>query len=323
MLTITGTAVVNQFQLIGDNEDSITRAIAWTLDQSPTFLTRLLRRAGISLPITHGGVEMAIHRYEQGAGITDLEIVLPGRLYLIVEAKKGWILPGEKQLLLYAKRRSFRESKATRKGLITLSECSAHYAKTVLPVTLRGGIPVTHIGWAELISDAKAALPDVGHAEKRLLDELAAYIGGFVTQRKESNLVYVVSLGRGNPDGWSMSWIDIVEKHKRYFHPIARTWPKVPPTYIGFRYGGRLQSIHFVESYEVIHDLAADFPGQPQSTVGPHFLYKLGPTISPIRPVATGGIYPSGRVWCAIDALLTCDTIAQARDLTQERVNVA
>lgn len=34
----------------------------------------------------------------------------------------------------------------------------------------------------------------------------------------------------------------------------------------------------------------------------------------------TGNIYPNGRVWCHLDALLTFDTISDARDLTKKRM---
>ena len=57
----------------------------------------------------------------------------------------------------------------------------------------------------------------------------------------------------------------------------------------------------------------------PSTRVDPHFLYHLGPPIQPTHVVKTGNIYRNGRVWCAIDTLLTSSTIAEARDLTQKR----
>ncbi|HEY5589106.1 MAG TPA: hypothetical protein VIK86_09155, partial [Candidatus Paceibacterota bacterium] len=50
-----------------------------------------------------------------------------------------------------------------------------------------------------------------------------------------------------------------------------------------------------------------------------HFVYDLGPAIRPTKEVKTGNIYPSGRVWCHLDTLLTCDTISEARDISRER----
>jgi hypothetical protein len=323
MLVIAGKPIENQFQLIGLTEDSITRAFAWGLSKSPSFMACLLRRAEVSVGSRIADVRLSIHRYEENGGITDLEIILPNEFHLVVEAKKGWILPGEDQLLRYAARESFRNHLAPIKKILTLSECSAQYAEEKLPRKLLDEIPVKHISWENLVSDAMASRKSATNAEKRMLEELVAYIGGFVTQQKQSNLVYVVSLGSGSPDNWSISWIDIVNKHFRYFHPVHGKWPKTPPTYLGFRYGGRLQTIHFVKSYQVVDDLAVGFLGQPSQKAEPHYLYELGPAIVPPRAVVTGSIYPSGRVWCAIDALLTCDSVSDARDLTQRRIDVA
>lgn len=51
----------------------------------------------------------------------------------------------------------------------------------------------------------------------------------------------------------------------------------------------------------------------------PHFLYYLGPAIEPAKEVRTGNLYANGRVWCALDLLLTARTIFEARDLTRQR----
>src|SRR5205814_1139717 len=131
--------------------------------------------------------------------------------------------------------------------------------------------------------------------------------------------VYVVSLASNTEKGWTTSWIDIVMKYSRYFHSVGGSWPKDPPNYMGFRYKGKLQSIHHVDEYEVIENLKNACPGIPDVPVNPHYLYKLGPAIVPTREVKTGNVYPNGRVWCAIDTLLTCGSVSEARDLTQTR----
>ena len=123
----------------------------------------------------------------------------------------------------------------------------------------------------------------------------------------------------------------MTQRH-RYFHPVGGSgWPKTPPNYLGFRYGGRLQSIHHVDSYIVVADgeaMAAAFPEMPSATweaqdvfTKAHFLYRLGPAIAPAHEVKTGEIYRNGRVWAALDLLLTSQTISKARDLTQQRIN--
>jgi hypothetical protein len=43
----------------------------------------------------------------------------------------------------------------------------------------------------------------------------------------------------------------------------------------------------------------------------------------PNQPVTNGKIWPNARLWCALDLLLSCETIGEARDKTQERLATA
>jgi hypothetical protein len=140
-------------------------------------------------------------------------------------------------------------------------------------------------------------------------------------QDQESNLVFVVALGADTPKKWKLSWIDIVVEHSRYFHPVGNRWPTDPPNYLGFRYGGRLQSVHHVEDHHVIEDLSRACPGIPKTPKAPHFLYHLGRALPLHKEVRTGKLYRNGRVWCAIDLLLTSKTIAEASARTKQRLS--
>ena len=322
-LWVGNEEVGNIFQLLGYKEDSISLAIAWSLANSHRFCKQFLECL-VGKSISPSAINIRIHRYETDGGITDIEIYEPNKFHLVIEAKRGWVLPDLSQLKKYAKRHTFLQHKAKIKRLITISECSNDYAKAHLPTTVIDSIPVTHISWKDLVSWAQAATCGATHSEKRLLNELIDYFGIVMTsQRKDSNWVYVVSLGSGTPDGWKTSWIDIVQKYSRYFHPIGKKWPKEPPTYIGFRYSGKLQSVHYIESYKVIDNLRSACRGIPDSPVDPHFLYTLGEAIMPNREVKNGNVYPSGRVWCALDTLLTSTTVSDARDITQKRMKEA
>ncbi len=53
------------------------------------------------------------------------------------------------------------------------------------------------------------------------------------------------------------------------------------------------------------------------------YLYTLGPPIVPPKTVKAGNLYRAQRVEAAIDLLLTCDTIRDARDKTQERLTAS
>lgn len=140
----------------------------------------------------------------------------------------------------------------------------------------------------------------------------------------ESNSVYVVSLATFSFPGWppTLTAIDVIEKFGRYFFPASgKNWPKTPPNYVAFRYYGRLQSIHHVDEYTIVRDMAPFFPGVPDtSDWEPHFLMTLGPAMRPNHEVRTGsGIYPSGRRWIDIDLLLTSNTIGEAAAESRRR----
>lgn len=140
-------------------------------------------------------------------------------------------------------------------------------------------------------------------------------------------MVFVVSLG------WKADWTpipprDIVLKHNRYFHPVgggAGGWPKEPPNYLGFRFDGELQQIRHVDDVEITErprDYIPDFT-EEYDFEDPHYLYMLGPPIVPTQTVKSGKVKRALRVRAALDLLLTCQTIDEARDKTDERLEVA
>jgi hypothetical protein len=318
-LHIGRSEVHNIFELVGDDEDSISLAIAWGLKMSPKFLKGFLASV-LDRDTPNGTVTLRVHRHEAEGGITDLEIEAPGSFKVIVEAKRGWILPGKAQLQLYAKRVGFVDGTAKMYRLVTMSECSAEYARTRQKTNQIGGVPLRHLSWKGLVAICRAAGKGGPHKEQRLLQELVEYLESVMTsQPLNSNQVFVVSLGAGGPKGGKTSWVEVVTKYGKYFHPVGNHWPKEPANYVGFRSGGRLQSIHFVEGYQVIENLKDACPGMPNKVVAPHFLYRLGKAIVPSQDVRNGSVWPSGRVWCALDTLLTCKTVSEARDVTAKR----
>ncbi len=310
------------FQLLGGQENDVTRSVAWAFSKSPSFLKEFLWRM-IRWKGSIDNVMIRLQQHETTGGVTDIEIEMPGEFYLIVEAKRGWNLPTRTHLEKYANRKSFKSSDAALKRLIALSECSQEYASLHLEVREVAGLRIEPLSYKDVVAFAKAARQEGSYAEKRLVDELLTYLGGIMTmQQIDSNWVYVVALAQGAPGGWGISWIDIVKRKHRYFHPVGGGrggWPKEPPNYIAFRYNGKLQSINSVEGYEVFTNPHEKFPEIPEEKWPPHFLYRLGPAFVPSKEVRTGNIYPNGRVWCMLDTLFTCDTISAARDLSQKR----
>ena len=307
------------FHLLGEHENHITYSVAWGLAQSPSFLHGFLKSAA---GVTTDGenVVIRLQQHEKNGGITDIEIEDPGGFFIIVEAKRGWNLPSRQQLATYADRPSFVKSNALVKRILVLTGCSHEYALLNLEAREVRGMEILPISWKQMAEFASDAMGWSSHAEKRLLRELLIYLRGVMTmQNTDSNWVYVGSLASGTPEGWAISWIDIVRKKSRYFHPVGGTWPKEPPNYIAFRYHGKLQSVHHIESWEIFTDPRDKFSEIPSKDWGPYFLYRLGPAFCPKKEVKTGEIRWNRRVKCMLDTLFTSDTISAAVDISKRR----
>ncbi len=325
LLNRFGKEVESVFALKGDDENSITYALGWSLSQSSALLVALSEDL-FGQPIEFDDARVGLQQSGQDGGFTDVEIVAPSVAAIIIEAKRNWELPGTAQLKKYASRIG---KKTGRGGLIvSLSAASQEYAADKLPNEL-GGIRVEHRSWHDLskiVRDAYGRTTSFG--EKLWLHQLQKHLRGYILMRDvKDNTVFVVSLsseGIKNKDPYT--WVDVIEKDGKYFHPVGgkgsghKGWPRIPPNYIGFRLNGRLRSVHHVESYEVVTDLSQKNRRWPQ-TVSENFVYKLGPGMQPAKEIKNGKIFPNGRYWCAIDTLLSgrFKTISDARDETQRR----
>lgn len=316
-LLLHNRPVESVFSLLGERENAITFSMGWVLSQSPAVLKRFLQLAGVEWDGDFSQLVVVLQEFQHTSGITDVEIRGDG-LHVIVEAKRGWSLPTEQQLRKYVPR--FLKTTAKKRLIVTMSECSQDYAQHYQSAQV-SGIPVQHMSWSEMSCVCQTS--GGSHAEKRLMLEFRNYLATIVNmQPQESNWVYVVSLGKGEWEG-SLTFIEVVEDRKRYFHPYGRGgWPKEPPNYIGFRYDGVLQSVHHIESAEVIRNFHPHFPECRDREGEPHFLYRLGPAITPAREVRSGTGLWNQRVWAMLDLLLTSKTISKARDASKKRMKM-
>lgn len=314
------------FQLLGDKENDITKAIAWVMNRCPILLQNFINTV-FGHSINNNDPVILYQQFEKTGsenGYTDLEITDEENIHIIIEAKRGWILPGSTQLTKYAHRPSFINSKAKNKIIVSLSECSQSYADLYLAIKCTDNdIPVVHFSWEKMYSLAQQSIRLSNNEQKHILNEFMTYLKGIMTmQNNHSNQVYVVSLSKETIGNTSLIWTDIVEKTSHYFCPMGKYgWPKVAPNYIAFRYSGKLQSIHHIEGYTItknMHDVIDIMPDE--NWEDDHFIFDLGPAIVPSKEVRTGkGIYRNGRVWVALDLLLTCNTITEAKDKTKAR----
>ena len=319
-LRVNGATPTNIFGTFGSKENTATYALGWVLEQSSHLRRELLSALGLPHS-TSDELHIELQKHGEDGGFTDVELRCPGRYHLIIEAKRGWVLPHVEQLLRYAPR--LHVSGSEDRALVSVSAANRQYARR-LPEEVQG-IRVCHLPWSELQAIARRAQEKCKALRERVwLNELDMHLEAYVSiQNPSDNNVYVVSVGSSPiKDGSGHTWIDVVEKQGVYFHPLGISgWPAVPPNYIGFRYRGKLQSVHHIASFEVVQDLSVIDRHWP-STSEDHFLYRLGPPMRPHVEVATGNVWPTGRLWCAIDTLLSGEfaTISVANRETKRRL---
>ncbi len=316
----SGKRLTNSFDLLGSDEPAITDALGWALGNSPALCKKFVSAAmRLDLSLDEAGqVEVRLQGATGGSGFTDIELRHP-LFHLIVEAKKGWVLPEAGQLRKYAPRlRGPRPS-----AFMTISEVDQHFfAKSGLVQALHG-TPVSHLTWTDVRQMLISTRGGRPLAERRVLDDLASFLADTTFSRDpRSNMVYVASLNDDRPAWSALPFVDFVRRERVYFHPIGGHYPVQPPTYLGFRYRGALLSIHYVAHVAVYTDLREPIPNLITGEVphGDHFLYRLGPPILPDHKVSTGALHGAGHAYCMLDALLTSNTVREAVDITKARL---
>ena len=93
-----GRPVRSAFDLLGSDENALTFALGYTFRQCPGYLQAFLREVGLGGLRRRTLAQAAIwlQRSDRTSGITDIEVVLDGRLHVIIEAKIGLgVPPGE------------------------------------------------------------------------------------------------------------------------------------------------------------------------------------------------------------------------------------
>jgi hypothetical protein len=337
ILTLRNKKVESVFDLLGENENAMTSSLGFALSECKIFLNELAKMLGAERDFSDN-VKIKLQEYRDQKGFTDLEIIDPGFYHIIIEAKRGFVLPEEEQLKKYADRLINNGDDRAIKLLVILAESDRadKWLDSASPKEING-VSIKNISWKKFRSMATKIQNDhrSSHAQKRLLGQLIIYLNKVtMLQNENSNLVYVVSLSSSNFSDADISFIDVVEKYKKYFHPVGGTssgWPSEPPNYIAFRYKGALQAIHHIESYRIIDDYSPYFPVPTKIEATCLYLYELGEKIVPPKPTPTNDpdknskypdLFRSARKWCFIDLLLTSGSIAEAVCKTLERKNI-
>jgi hypothetical protein len=321
-IDLRGRQVATVFELIGRDENALTFALGWCLAKAPRLLAELaslLGAKGIG-----AGVRVILQEYSGKNGITDIELIVPGQFACIIEAKVGHVPPSLEQLTKYAvKLNGAKECPSKVLVVLARSDRQDLWLRRHVPSKVRD-IPVLALSWGQVKDAISRAYPASDNTAKSLLRQLREFIEGvLILHSVTSNKTFVVSVGRRTFQGGNTTLVEVVENCERYFHHDAKGWPREPPNYIAFRWGGRLQSIHHIDYYEIITNFHPHFPSCPSKETDPYFLYKLGPAIRPAKVIRTGDIVRDTRVWAHLDLLLTSETIWDAWNKTKQREKAA
>lgn len=316
-LSLHHRAVESVFELIGDDENGISYALGWVLAQSPKFLKTFIRGVNKQrLKFRENSINL--QEYGCDGGFTDFEIMIDGEFYAIIEAKKGLRVPEVTQLRRYRPR--FGQHPNCKKLFITLSNTSTPVAKEQLPEKIYS-VPVRHVSWAEMVRFLNLALRVARGRERSTLLSFKNYVNKVIAMpNNQTNLVWCVALSTSHTAYNPLTPLQIVEEKRKYFYPIEKNWPDIPPKYIAFRYMGKLHSIHHVDRYETTTNFHKQIKELPSKKRKPHYVLHLGPGFEPRKEVRSGNnIWSNGRLWIEIDSLFTCNTIGEAVNLTKKR----
>lgn len=317
--------VTTPFGLLGRDENALSFALGYTFAKCPRLLRHFLRHIGV------GGlqgeslneVEITLQRHEHG-GITDVEISLPGKLFVVVEAKVGLSLPTLEQCLKYLPR--FERNKASRQRLVALV---ASPATSLLDKyrsqnrTLKTLLTAFH--WMDLIPDCIRML-----REYPATTEPGLWIRSFqqfLEQEYEMKAfteeVWIVSASTKPlwPNGKSFYDTHAKGRIRIYYRKDCHN---KRPLYMAFRVGGKVTHIQKVLS--VKHeaqpvDLMSELKNVPENWPSiPHTVWVLGePTPLPQAIPTDDKTMRARQFSCDLDILLSSASIREAVQKMKKR----
>ncbi len=321
-LHVNQRAVTSPFGLVGVDENALTFALGYTFQQYPPLLQWFLSRIGIpgirSSMLRRARINLQRHRSGE-SGITDIEIHLPGRFHVIVEAKIGLAVPSVRQCAKYV---PFFENEPVKK-LVALVQSAdeslvTHY-ETYEP-QLKGLLKP--FNWSKLFPECIRIMMDnsLESEAKGWVRSFYRFLDQEYTMKSFTTEVWILAISteplwqRGNSH-WDV--------HKKY-----RVWwdyreHAVRPLYLAFRVDGQLDSVGRVNRIEhgvPIIDLVPEMRNSKNKWHRqPCTIWHFDPLFSLPTPIRTGkGMY-NRRVRCDFDLLLTCKTVQEIEESMKER----
>ncbi len=180
-LTKGSQQVDTVFELFGIKENHMTFSLGWTLAKCDVF-NQWLATTMLGLNGFSKDTYIRLQDYAPQRGFTDIEIVDPGRVHIVIEAKRGFDIPSLEQLKKYAKKLLDSKDTKSKKMLIVLAKSDREEkwlkgkVQNHVKVANRQ-VEVKTISWRQFQDMAKKCIPETNkNAEKKLLRQLNRYL---------------------------------------------------------------------------------------------------------------------------------------------------
>lgn len=326
--------VKTPFGLLGNDERALTFALGYTMQQSPRLLRAVLHKAhikGLRLK-TLATAQLRLEHHHTD-GISDVEITIPRRLHLIIEAKGDLAMPTQDQIQRYAGRLLGLGNVPTKRLLLLTNLDNTQTTKALDP-ELRG--LVTGIQWGEISRLRHRLL--IGHSESLEQQWLRWFFDFLEEEYKMHSYTHQIWIVPCNDDPLWEGGLSFYDTHFErliyYREPGKDSYTDRRPLYIALRVGGKVSTIqrvvgmqYDVPPVQLIPELESIQPGKGEDIAWPrraHTIWHLSkPTPLP-NPIRTGD--PSMRsrhVVCDFDILLSSNSVKEIQEKMKERHGVA
>ena len=314
------------FGLLGTKENSLTFALGFMLKLSPELLQQVLIKIGVKWIRKSSFKDLTIKLQDNHEeGITDIELIIPNKLHVIIEAKIGHDIPSQQQCEKYLPRLV-----APKKKLVILQNVQFQHKITqyINNNAQFDGI-LTGLYWADILENAIKLLSfhKVDQIEGYWLRNFINYIKEEYQLEAYTCEVWIVPTSKNElwPGGLSFYDTHTIPNSstgKRIYYRGDNDKANWRPLYMAFRSRG------FDEVYRVIDiqydrnpilDVPEFINMQDPWPNEPHTIWYLGEPIKLPHKIETGGVVGSAHVTCDFDLLLTCKNLAEIRQKMKAR----
>jgi hypothetical protein len=323
--TVHRRKIQTPFGLVGGDENALSIALGFTLRHCPELLRMILRGIGVSRWHTKWGEMMEVHaQRHRHDGITDLEIHIPGRLMLVIEAKIGMSLPSLAQCQRYLNR--FTERPSPRELLVLLTQSdpadvTARYCDRDERLKMR----LRSLRWTDLLAMCTELRRTLGPASDAMVWVKAFhhFLDKEFHMKCYTEEVWIVSANTQPlwPNGLSFYDTHVNVEQPIYYRTDSH---KKRPLYIALRYDRAVRHIQRVLAIEyetapiryvpALKELEEKWPSQP------HTIWRLDRPVELSHSIRSGDrSIRSRKCSCDLDVLLSSKTVREIELRMKER----